>query len=109
MIRALVTLSVFAATLFAQRSVPVEFMYHRVWAIVPMVGSGTAADPSRPMLVPPPPTAGQQPSAERPDLLGYQMQLSDNGKFALVEFVFQSPLAFHNFLVQATASPGLGV
>jgi len=74
-----------------------------------MVGSGTAADPIRPMFVPPPPTAVQQSATERPDLLGYQMQLSDNGKFALVEFVFQSPLAFQNFLVQATASPGLGV
>jgi len=58
------------------------------------------------MLVPAP---DQQPATERPDLLSYQMQLSDDGKWALVEFVFHSPLAFHNFLVQASASPNLGV
>jgi hypothetical protein len=37
------------------------------------------------------------------------MQLSDNGEFALVEFVFQNPVAFHNFLIQAAASPGIAV
>ena len=106
MIRALVALSVFTGTLFAQRSVPPEFMYHHVWAVVPLIGTGTDADPRRPMLVPAP---DQQPATERPYLLSYQMQLSDDGKWALVEFVFHSPLAFHNFLVQASASPTLGV
>ena len=109
MLRTLVTLSVFAATLFGQRSVPVEYMYHRVWAVVPLVGSGGTGDPIRPMLVPLPPTAAQQPTAGPPDLLGYQMQVSDDGKFALVEFVFHSPLAFHNFLTKAAASPGTAV
>jgi len=37
------------------------------------------------------------------------MQLSDDGKFALVEFVFHSPLAFHNFLAKAATSPSAGV
>lgn len=106
MIRKLIVLSVFAATLFAQRSVPPEYAYHHVWAVVPLIGTGTDADPRRPMLVPAP---DQQPATERPDLLSYQMQLSDDGKWALVEFVFHSPLAFHNFLVQASASPSLGV
>lgn len=106
MIRALVALSVFTGTLFAQRSVPPEYSYHHVWAVVPLIGTGTDADPRRPMLVPAP---DQQPATESPDMLSYQMQLSDDGKWALVEFVFQSPLAFHNFLVQASASPNLGV
>ena len=96
----------FTGTLFAQRSVPPEYAYHHVWAVVPLIGTGTEADPRRPMLVPAP---GQQKADEQPDLLSYQMQLSDDGKFALVEFVFHSPLAFHNFLVQASASPSLGV
>ena len=108
MIRTLVALSVFAGTLFGQRSVPAEYMYHRVWAVVPLVGSGATGDPIRPMLVPLPSTAGQQPAAGPPDLLGYQMQLSDDGKFALVEFVFHSPLAFHDFLAKA-AVPGTAV
>jgi hypothetical protein len=108
MIRKLAALSVFAATLFAQRNVSPENMYHRVYAVVPMVGAGTSADPQRPMLVP---LAGsrQTETGGRPDLLGYQMQLSDDGKFALVEFVFQSPISYHNFLVKAAATSSLGL
>lgn len=117
MIRALVTLSVFAATLFGQRSVPAEYMYHRVWAVVPLIGSGATGDPIRPMFVPSPSApsplaASLQTSTDPPappDLLGYQMQISDDGKFALVEFVFHSPLAFHNFLAKAATAPNAGV
>jgi hypothetical protein len=108
MIHKLVVLSVFTCTLFAQRSVPPEFMYHRVYAVVPLVGSGTPADPSRPMLVPAPPQPGQVQSqtTEPPELLSWQMQLSDDGKFGLVEFVFQNPLAYQSFLAKAAALPG---
>ena len=106
MIRTLVALSVFTGMLFAQRSVPPEYAYHHVWAVVPLVGTGTEADPRRPMLVPAP---NQQPAVEGPDLLSYKMQLSDDGKWALVEFVFHSPLSFHNVLVKASASPNLAV
>jgi hypothetical protein len=83
-------------------------MYHRVYAVVPLVGSGTPADPSRPMLVPAAPQPGQlqQQTSEPPELLGWQMQISDDGKFGLVEFVFQSPLAYQSFLAKAAASPG---
>jgi hypothetical protein len=35
------------------------------------------------------------------------MQLSDDGKSALVEFIFSSPVAFHNFMVKASAQPGV--
>ena len=118
MIRTLIVLSVFAGTLFAQRSVPPEFMYHHVYAVMPLVGSGTYLDPKRPMLVPAPPSpskAQAQPQAlaqvqgqanTRPDLLGFTFQMSDDGKLALVEFVFQSPLAYQNFLAKAAAAPG---
>lgn len=106
MLRILTTLSVCALSLSAQRNVSPENLYHRVYAVVPMVGSGTPEDPKRPMLVPAP---GQvSTSGERPDLLGFRMQMSDNGNFALVEFVFQSPVAFHNFLAQAVASGKAG-
>jgi len=108
MIRALVALSVFSGMLFAQRSVPPEFMYHRVYAVVPLVGTGTPDDPQRPMLVPAAPQPGQlQPqTSEPPELLGWQMQISDDGKFGLVEFTFQSPIAYQSFLAKAAASPG---
>jgi hypothetical protein len=60
------------------------------------------------MLVPatPPPGQVQPQTSERPELLGWQMQMSDDGKFALVEFIFQSPLAYQSFLAKAAASPG---
>jgi hypothetical protein len=107
MIRTLAALSVFTAALFAQQNVSSEFNYHRVYAVVPLVGTGTSTDPQRPMLVPAP-GASQTETGGRADLLGYQMQLSDNGKFALVEFVFQSPVSYHNFLAKAAATASLG-
>jgi hypothetical protein len=103
MLRKLAALSVFAATLFAQRSVSPGNMYHRVYAVVPFVGSGTKADPKRPMLVPAP----AQAAGDRSGLLGFQMQLSDDGQFALVELVFQNPVAFQSVLAQEAASRGL--
>jgi len=108
MIRKLVVLGVFTGILFAQRSVPPEFMYHRVYAVVPLVGNGTPDDPSRPLLVPATPGPGQpQLQASGPtELLGWQMQISDDGKFGLVEFVFQNPLAYQTFLAKAAALPG---
>ena len=58
------------------------------------------------MLVPANPPSGQiqARASERPELLGWQMQMSDDGKYALVDFVFQSPLAYQSFLAKAAAS-----
>ena len=66
-----------------------------VFAIVPLIGAGTTADPKRPMFVPAggvqpalPPTA-RAAGVPTPckGLLAYHAQLSDDGKFALVEFI----------------------
>ena len=57
------------------RPVDPRLTYERVLAIVPMVGSGRADDPKRPMF------------SDSPKLIGYHAELSDNGQFALVEFV----------------------
>ena len=87
MLRSIVSVLVCAVGLFGQRNitqsqrVPAEFLYHRVYAVVPMVGSGQAGDFKRPMFAP---TAS---NANHSGVLGYRMQLSDDGKFALVEFV----------------------
>lgn len=62
-------------------------MYHRVYAQVKLIGSGTKSDPKRPMFVPPP---GQE-SKDHTGILGYQMQISDDGKWALCEFVGATP------------------
>jgi hypothetical protein len=109
---ALLLLSVFA--LSAQDRVSPEFMYHRVWAVVPIIGSGTNEDPRRPMFVPSPVErradaanrAKQGKGAEkRPAILGYSMQLSDDGQTALVEFVGADPESLR-FITESTA-PGV--
>ena len=91
MIRALAALSVFTATLFAQGHVASENLYTRVLCVVPMIGTGTAADPIRPMFVPAAPDPSQvpdvAPATTSPGILAFQYQLSDDGNYALVELV----------------------
>jgi hypothetical protein len=107
--------------LFAQlvQKVPPEHIYHRVYAVVPIIGTGKPGDPKRPMFVPSPAelaavkpvaangaVAGTGPaSIPRPAILSYHMDLSDDGQFALVEFVGATP-ADLKFIAQSTA-PGV--
>ncbi len=96
------TLGLFSLPLAAQRSVPTEVLNHRVYALVPMVGTGKPNDPRRPMMVP---SAAEQAAAgtngpKTTDLLSFQMELSDDGKYALVEFVFVDPAAFSRVLAR---------
>src|SRR5215467_11786104 len=79
-----------------QHKLSPSMTYHRVLAVTPLIGSGTAADPKRPMFVPA--TQTQRAPNDRSGVLGYQIQLSDDGKFALVELVFQNPQAFQDAL-----------
>jgi hypothetical protein len=67
---------------FAQRSVPRHALHERVLVVVPMVGAGTYADPRRPLFAPPP---GQLRTAK--GIHSFSYEVSDDGKFALVEFV----------------------
>jgi hypothetical protein len=91
--------------LAAQQPVDPGLTYHRVWAVTPLIGSGTAADPRRPLLVPARPAS----PSDRSGVIAYSMQLSDDGNFALVEFVFASRTAFQNVLAQQAAALGLHV
>ncbi len=66
-----------------------ENAYTRVYCIVPLVGSGSATDPKRPLFAPVP-AAGPQAAAtpiDRTGIIAYQFQVSDDGKMALAEFV----------------------
>ena len=103
-VAALLLLSINA--LFAQNRVSPEMMYHRVWAVVPLIGKGTPDDPRRPMFVP---TLAEQAvrwkSGDRSGILGYSMQISDDGLLALVEFVGATP-ADLKFIVNSRA-PGV--
>lgn len=94
------------SALFAQNRVSPEMMYHRVWAVVPLIGSGTPDDPRRPMFVPSP--AEQKAKSEKSDrsgIIGFSMQLSDDGKSALVEFIGANPQEL-KFIVNSNA-PGV--
>ena len=92
MLRAVSLLLLSLSALFAQNRVSPEMMYHRVWAVVPLIGKGTADDPRRPMFAPSPSEiAEKMKRGDRSGVISYSMQLSDDGKSALVEFVGATP------------------
>jgi len=94
--------------------VPAGMAYHRVWAVTPLTGTGKIGDPVRPMFLPAPTSFTGKPGQaaipnDRSGVLGYQMQLSDDGKLALVEYVFATPTSFQDVLKQEAASRGIAV
>jgi hypothetical protein len=80
--------SLLAAALPAQHRVDPRNTYNRILCIVPIVGSGTWDDPKRPQYAP-----LQVDTAGRTGIIGYTYQASDDGSFALVEFVAKDPAA----------------
>jgi hypothetical protein len=89
----------FPSLFFAQRRVDPKYTYSRVIAIVPIVGTGTATDPRRPQYAPLPSTG---PNQNQAGIIGYMQQISDDGKFALVEFVARDRSAFAAILADKT-------
>jgi hypothetical protein len=75
--------------------------YHRVYAVVPLVGSGKQGDPKRPMFAPLP----GQFKKDHSGIIGFQWQLGDNKQEAIVEFVLARPTDVQSAL-DATA-PGV--
>ena len=69
---------------FPQGRVDPSQMYERVYAIVPMTGSGTWSDPKRPMFAPVP--SAMTPGS-RKGIIAFNQVTSDDGKFALLEIV----------------------
>ena len=67
------------------RTVDPGNIYHRVYARVPLIGKGTPDDPKRPMFAP------TTPSKDHSGILGYAMQVSDDGHWALCEFFGATP------------------
>lgn len=55
-----------------------------------MVGKGTPTDPLRPQYAPWPPA----PASARNGIISFSHEISDDGRFALVEFVAMDPNAF---------------
>lgn len=71
----------------AQHAVDARHLHDRIWAIVPLVGKGTWDDPKRPLFAPNinRPTPGPLANIA----VSWTYQTSDDGLFALVEFVAQ--------------------
>jgi hypothetical protein len=88
-------LLVLAAVACAQRRVDPRNTYHRIIAVVPLVGAGTAADPRRPLYAP---TAN---SASPDGIIAFTQVPTDDGKFAIVEFVAKDRKAFQAILSDA--------
>lgn len=73
----------FSSISAAQYRVDDRNRHEKVIAVVPMVGAGTYADPKRPLFAPAS-LDGQS------GIVGYSFQMSDDGKFAIVEFAARS-------------------
>lgn len=91
-------LLVLACVAPAQHRVDPRNSCHRIIAVVPMVGKGTTDDPRRPQYVPWPP-AKPEPAT---DIIAFSHLVSDDGRFALVEFVARNRAAFRTILGDRT-------
>lgn len=101
---------------FAQvRRVEPTQTYERIVCVVPMIGKGTADDPRRPMFAPSIDQkvealkAAKEGEEQLPDMgiIAYAAQETDDGQFAIVEFVARSRSAFKEIL--ESRAPGLKV
>ena len=81
----------------AQPRVDVRSRYERVMAVVPLTGSGTFDDPKRPMYAPTPAEL-RVAATTLTGILAFTYVLSDDGRFALVEFVARDRSAFQQIL-----------
>src|SRR5215831_10152498 len=82
---------------YSQHRIDPRQMYERIWVIAPMVGSGkSSADPIRPLYAPAQRASAnaQQLKQRAPEIIAFGYQLSDDGKFALVELVAKDRQAF---------------
>ena len=78
--------------LSAQPKVDSNNLHERVIAVVPLTGAGTYADPKRPLFTP-------RPGENAPDIVSFRYELSDDGKFAIVELTARNTRALQPLLV----------
>src|SRR5436190_11317832 len=88
-------------SLLAQDRVDRRNLYERVWAVVPLIGTGTADDPIRPAYIPAPLPPGTPPSTD--GIIGFTMQITDDRKHAIVQFVARDRTAFKDLLADKSA------
>jgi hypothetical protein len=122
----LVCLLSLVGTVLAQPPVSPRNSYERILVVLPLIGSGTAADPIRPSLIPAPGSAtpnilnvpistpvtgtgvtvtpvGGVPTSTPNLILGYSWVKSDDGNFAITEIVMRDRSAFPSIM----ALPGV--
>jgi hypothetical protein len=86
----------FSIPVYGQHRVDAKNLHERVYAVVPMIGAGTYDDPKRPLFAP---TLNdlRKPGA----IQSFSYELSDDGKYALVEFVAQDRAALAHIVSDA--------
>jgi hypothetical protein len=67
---------------------PATARYHRMICLVHLTGSGQKGDERKPEYVPP------EVSQDRSGIISWSMQISDDGKMAIVHYVAVDPKAF---------------
>jgi len=78
----------------AQHKVDPRYTYIRIICVVPIVGQGTHDDAKRPQYAPS--ATGGIPA--RSGIIGFTQQISDDGRYALVEYVARDKSAFQAIL-----------
>ena len=86
-----------AATINRHTVAP-DNVYRHIITVVPFTGSGTYKDPKRPMYLP----AALAAASDRTGILGFTFQPSDDGKFAIVEYVAANKSAFNQIYADKT-------
>jgi hypothetical protein len=89
--RAILVLLLLPSIGLTQHKVDPRNTYQRLICVVPMTGTGTAADPKRPAYAPTTPASA---AARQTGIIAYSQQTSDDGRFALVEYVAKDRSAF---------------
>ena len=74
--------------------------HEHLLCIVPMIGTGTHADPKRPLYAPAGPS--RLPS-KATDIVGFNYQISDDGKFAVVDLIARDRKAFQPIYAEGRA------
>lgn len=95
---ALTILFAISWTALGERRVDPQTLYFRLLCVMPLTGKGTLDDPKRPLHAPLPPLPGALPS--RNGILAYAFEISDDGQFALVEYVARDRAAFRDILAE---------
>ena len=72
-------------------------VFERIYVIVPLVGKGTMDDPRRPLFAP---SDQDKDLPEEERILSFTAIPSDDGRFALVEFVAKDRAAFRRIAEQ---------